>query len=248
MSPDISIISSIPSMFISKIKKTKIILDIRSVPVETVGFRGYLVIFWFNISVLIAKRFFSGMTIITPMMKREVSQKFSINPKKIGVWSSGVSTELFDPKIWDGQGAELRTSMGLSGKFVVLYHGLFSASRGIKETIEAIRILSQSNPDIAFFLLGSGPSALELKSIVKKENIQTNVIIHDSIEYENVPKYIAMCNASIIPLPDIPYWRFSKSTKTVRVLGNAKSSNSDGYTCSSFRNRGRKMWHLSFFN
>jgi glycosyltransferase involved in cell wall biosynthesis len=222
MSPDISIISSIPSIFISKLKKTKLILDIRSTPVDTRGFRGSLRIFWFNISVSIAKRFFSGITIITPMMKKEISEKFSLNPRRIGVWSSGVSIELFDPKVWDRQGAELRTNMGLSGKFVVLYHGWFSDSRGINETIEAIRILSQSNSNIVFLLLGSGPSALELKSIVKKENIQTNVIVHDSVEYENVPKYIALCNVGIVPLPDTPYWRFQSPLKLLEYLAMGK--------------------------
>jgi len=222
MSPDISIISSIPSIFISKFKKTKLILDIRSTPVELVGFRGSLIRFWFNISVLIAKRFFSGITTITPMMKKEVSEKFSLSPQRIGVWSSGVSINLFNPEIWDGQGAELRINMGLSGKFIVLYHGWFAASRGINETIEAIRILSQSNPDIVFFLLGSGPSALELKSVVKKENMQTNVIIHDSVEYEDVPKYIAMCNVGIVPLPDISYWRSQSPLKLLEYLAMGK--------------------------
>jgi glycosyltransferase involved in cell wall biosynthesis len=209
-------------MFISKLKKTKLILDIRSTPVDFTGFRGSLVTFWFNISVSIAKRFFSGITIITPMMKKEVSEKFSLNPKRIGVWSSGVSIELFDPKVWERQGAELRTNMGLSGKFVVLYHGGFSDSRGINETIEAIRILSQSNSNIVFFLLGSGPIALKLKSVVKKENIQTNVIVHDSVEYENVPKYIALCNVGIVPLPDIPYWRFQSPLKLLEYLAMGK--------------------------
>lgn len=222
MSPDISIISSIPVLFLSKFKKTKLILDIRSTPVDTRGLRGSLVKFCFNISVLIARRFFSGITIITPMMRKEVSGKFSLNSKRIGVWSSGVSIELFDPKGWDRQGAELRTKMGLSGKFVVLYHGWFSTSRGINETIEAIRMLSQSNSDIVFFLLGSGPSVLELKSIVKKENIQTNVIIHDNVEYENVPKYIALCNVGIVPLPDIPYWRFQSPLKLLEYLAMGK--------------------------
>ncbi len=222
MSPEISIISSIPSIFISKLKKTKLILDIRSTPVDIVGFRGSAKIFWFNVSVLIAKRFFSGITIITPMMKKEISEKFSVNPQKIGVWSSGVSTELFDPVAWNKQGNELKTKLGLSKKFVVLYHGWFSATRGITETVEAIRILSQRHPEVVFFLLGSGPSALGLKSLIKKENIKNNVIINDSVEYENVPKYIAMGNVSIIPLPDTPYWRSQSPLKLLEYLAMGK--------------------------
>lgn len=222
MSPEISIISSIPSLFVSKIRKTKLILDIRSTPVESVGFRGSAMAFWFDVSILVAKRFFSGITIITPMMKREISEKFSINPQKIGVWSSGVSTSLFNPDVWDKQGASLRTELCLSGKFVVLYHGWFAASRGITETVEAIRVLSQRSPDIMFFLLGTGPSASELKSLIKKKKVENSVIIHDSVEYAHVPKYIAMCDVSIVPLPDTIEWRFQSSLKLLEYLAMGK--------------------------
>ena len=86
----------------------KLILDIRSTPVETVGFRGLIKIFRFNVSVSVAKNMFDGMTIITPLMKKEVCDRFSINPDTVGIFGSAVRTELFDVKKYAKERKKLR--------------------------------------------------------------------------------------------------------------------------------------------
>jgi hypothetical protein len=49
--PDIHILSSLPGLFISKFKKAKFVLDIRTTPVDVVGFRGFQRRFWFSVSI-----------------------------------------------------------------------------------------------------------------------------------------------------------------------------------------------------
>ena len=68
--PEASIVSLIPSLLFSKVKKRRFVLDVRSIPVETVGFRGFQQKLWFSISILVAKKLFDGMTIITQPMRR----------------------------------------------------------------------------------------------------------------------------------------------------------------------------------
>jgi glycosyltransferase involved in cell wall biosynthesis len=217
-----AVIGSIPGLLVSKFRKTKFILDIRSVPVETCGFRGALRKFSFNVSVFIAKRLFAGITIITLMMKKEICERFVIQPSKVGVWTSGVAASLFDPTIWGIQGRELKIKLGLSNKFVVLYHGSLSAGRGIIETVEATKILAQRSSNVVLFLLGSGPIVSLLRSSIKREGIENNVIIHDFVEYEEVPKFISMCDVGIIPLADNPYWRFQLPLKLLEDLAMEK--------------------------
>jgi hypothetical protein len=62
VAPDVSIVSCIPALFFSKFKCTKFVLDVRSVPVELAGFRGFLQKFWFSTSILVARQLFDGMT------------------------------------------------------------------------------------------------------------------------------------------------------------------------------------------
>lgn len=220
--PEVSVLSSIPGLLVSKFKRVKFVLDVRSTPVETVGFRGFMQTFWFSTSVLIAKKLFDGTTIITSLMKKEVCNRFHINPNKVGIWTAGVSTTLFNPKNYISESTELRRKLGLSGKFVVFYHGVFTATRGLTETIKAIKILKHKHPDVAFFLLGTGPIVSMLKALIQEEGLQDNVIIHNPVNHAEVPKFIGMCDVGIVPLPYHPYWRFQCPLKLLEYLAMEK--------------------------
>jgi len=220
--PDFSIFGFASVIPFSKLKKTKLILDVRSTPVETTDFRGLLRALCFTMSVLIAKRFFDGMTIITPLMKEEVCKKFSIDPKFVGTWSSGVSTTLFNPDSYVSDGKELKRKLGLSKKFVVFYHGAFSANRGLTETIKAMSIVKRFRSDIVLFLLGTGPIADNLKNLIRMNNLQDNVVIHSPVDYVDVPKYIAMSDVGVVPLPNHPYWKHQCPLNLLEYLAMGK--------------------------
>jgi glycosyltransferase involved in cell wall biosynthesis len=221
MQPDVYVLSSVPSVLISKLLKVKFILDVRSIPVETAGLRGYLQKFWFFVSIIIAKKLFDGMTIITPLMKKEVCEDFNIDPSKVGVWTSGVSDSLFNPESLSLAGSKLKKQLGLSDKFVVFYHGVFSATRGLVETIEAIKLLKPKYPNIVFFLLGNGDNIDRLKALIQKEDLQENVLIHSPVEQSEVPKYIDFCDVAIVPLPYHRYWRLEYlSMKKVTIISD----------------------------
>jgi glycosyltransferase involved in cell wall biosynthesis len=220
--PDVTILSSLPGLFVSKFREVKFILDVRSTPVETMGFRGFQRNLWFTISALVAKKLFAGVTIITSLMKKEVCSKFDIDPSKVGVWTSGVSTKLFDPENCISDRKELKRKLGLTRKFVVFYHGAFSFARGLTETIEAIKIVRRKHPSIVFFLLGTGSNVNMLKALIRKENLQENVIIYNPVNQSEVPNFIAMCDVGIVPLPDNPYWRFQSPLKLLEYLAMEK--------------------------
>ena len=220
--PDVSILSLIPTLIFSKLKRVKFILDVRSIPVETFGFRGFMLNFWFTASVLVARKFFDGMTLITSSMKEEVCTRFHINPKNVGVWTSGVSTRLFDPSKYISEKSEFKRKLGLSAKFVVFYHGVFSATRGLTQTVEAMKILNHTRPNAALFLLGTGPMASKIRSLIREEGLQHNVVIHNAVDQSEVPKFISMCDVGIVPLPNHPHWRSQSPLKLLEYLAMEK--------------------------
>jgi glycosyltransferase involved in cell wall biosynthesis len=220
--PEIHILSAFPTLFISKFRKVRLVLDIRTTPVETVGFRGFLRRFWFSFSVLLAKKLFDGITIITPLMKKEVCNDFGLNPEKVGVWTSGVSDTLFNPDNPRFAKEKLRKSLGLAENFVVLYHGVFTATRGLTETIEGIKVLKRRYPHVVFYLLGTGPIVAKLKALIQEQGVQKNVIIHNPVEQSEVPKFINMCDVCIVPLPNHPYWRHQSPLKLLECLAMGK--------------------------
>lgn len=220
--PGVPVLSFIWARLLCRFRRLAFVLDIRSTPVETSGLQGFLNAFWFNVSVFVGKEFFNGMTIITTLMKKEICDKFHIDPRKVGIWTSGVSLTLFDPEKFEDEGMELRRRFGLTDRFVVFYHGNFGPKRGITECIESINILKGKN-DSVLFLLGTGPALSEMESMVQRFGIQDKVIIHRPVDYEDVPKYVAMCNVGIVPLPDIPDWRNQCPLKLLEYLSMKKT-------------------------
>jgi glycosyltransferase involved in cell wall biosynthesis len=198
-------------------------LDIRTPPVTR---SGYIENLLFKTVILITKKLFDGMTIITPMMRNEICSKFSINPKTVGVWTSGVSTAIFNSEKYDG--IALRKKHGLHDKFVIFYHGAIGQSlaqgqaRGILASIKSIEILKNKCPNLILFLLGDSRSCQWVKELVVDCGIKDNVILHDKVNYEDVPKYIALCDCALVPLPNLLIWRNQSPLKLLEYLAMEK--------------------------
>jgi glycosyltransferase involved in cell wall biosynthesis len=220
MEPHFTALSLTPIFFFPKSIKPKIILDIRSTPVGMDSHR-YFNELSFSLALRTAKRFFQGITIVTELMKEEVCKRFNINPKSVGVWTSGVSTELFKP---GRKGCnEFRENLGISGKFVVFYHGIFDEKRGLMETVQAMKCLETLHPDIVLFLMGQSGAEdrFSMEDFVKKSDSK-NVIIHERVSYLKVPAYIDMCDVGIVPLPNVKEWRYQCPLNLLEYLSMGK--------------------------
>jgi glycosyltransferase involved in cell wall biosynthesis len=218
--PGTNFLGFIPLLIVRKFTKTIFVLDIRSTPVEVFGLPGFLEKFCFNLSVLIAKKHFDGLTIITPLMRDEICEKYSVEPNLVGVWPSGVSLSTFSMSNTSRE--DLRKKLGLVGKFVIMYHGFIAGDRGLRETVDAIGRLKSNYPDIVLFFLGSGSYASELKTKVSEMALDNSVVVHDAVDYSDVSKFIAMSDVGIVPLPDIPQWRHQCPLKILEYLAMGK--------------------------
>ena len=200
---------------------TKMILDIRSTPVELVNLRRQLSALWFNVSIIIGKNMLDGMTTLTCRMKKELCDRFKIKEDYVGVWTSGVSTSLFDPNKYDGN--NMRKEFSLTDKFVVFHHGSLTMNRGILETIKALGLIREQFPDTVFFILGSGDAYPILVESALQFEVLDNVRFHSPVPYSKVPEFIAMSDVCIVPLPDLPQWRNQCPLKLLEYLAMEKT-------------------------
>jgi glycosyltransferase involved in cell wall biosynthesis len=219
MDPEISVVSSIPSCILSRLTKAKFILDVRGTPVEVISLRGRLLELMFNVSVVVAKRLFNGFAFVSYKMKEEVSSKFGLDQKTLALWTNGVSLNLFNPQKSLSKSEELKKNLNLTGKFIVFYHGAFTPSRGLTETLDAMQIINKKYPQIVFFFLGSGTN---LKELIQQKDLQGAVILHDPVPYEEVPKFIGLSDVGIVPLPNTPDWRFQNALNLLEYLAMEK--------------------------
>lgn len=219
---DPTFLSVLPTVLLPKSKRPKIIMDVRTTPVVT----GYIKTLLFKTAIRITKKLFDGMTIITPMMRNEICDEFHIDPKTVGVWTSGVSTAMFNPENYDR--VALRKKHGLHNKFVIFHHGAIGQSvaqgraRGIFASIKSIEILKNECPDLVLFLLGDSRSYHWIKELIEECGVQDKVILHDKVNYEDVPQYIALCDCALVPLPDLSLWRNQSPLKLLEYLAMEK--------------------------
>lgn len=218
--PHVAILGLTPTLLFLRSKRPKIVLDIRSTPVGIFGIGGYFKTLLFNIAIYTAKKFFQGITIITPLMKKEVCENYNINSRFVGVWTSGVSTTTFTPEIYPG--TEIRKKFGLMDKFVIFHHGVFGKERGITETVKAVETLKGRYPNLVLFLLGRSWRAFNPENVIRELGVQNMVIVHDSVSYVEVPKYIAMCDVGIVPLPSLSDWRHQCPLNLLEYLAMKK--------------------------
>jgi len=206
----------------------KVVLDIRSTPLKHPVLQSYpkrgasqarAHMFLFSLSLSLAKKKFDGITIVTELMKKEVCDRFDVNPELVGVWTGAVSTSIFNPRSFDEK--EIKRSLGLGGKFVIFYHGKVRA-QGLVETFKALGLLKTKYQSLVLFLLGEPAYPMFWNDLAQELNIQNNVIFHGNVRYADVPRYIAMSDLPIVPLSDSPNWRNQCPLKLLEYLAMEK--------------------------
>jgi glycosyltransferase involved in cell wall biosynthesis len=203
-----------------RLTNSKIVLDIRTTPLKIRNdFREHLHELLFRTSVIAAKRRFQGITILTRLMKMQLCSEFGLSSRFVGVWTSGVFDSVFDPDKYADR--ELRKRFGLEDKFVVFHHGALGKARvneGLVGTIKALAILKNRFNDLTLFVLGDGDGVSILERVTKENGLGESVKQHPRVDYAEVPRFIALSDIAIVPLPDSPNWRFQCPLKLLEYL------------------------------
>ena len=188
----------------------KLVLDIRSLPVESNYLKKKMNNLFFKKSLEIAANHFDGVTYITHEMKRYCENRYNLPKHKAAIWSSGVDTEMFKPS----------NLFNSSERFRFMYHGPVTSRRGVINVVKALDRLREYN--IEFFLLGSGKGLLEIKSLVYKLGLENKVSFHNRVPLKEVPKYINSVSAGILPFPQWSGWNTSSPIKLFEYLACGK--------------------------
>jgi glycosyltransferase involved in cell wall biosynthesis len=207
----------IPCIILSRIgfENVKFVLDIRTIPVEVHDLVDKIKERMFYAVVTLAKKYIRGITVITPSMRDKLFGEVSQHNQPIGIWTSGVSLEMFRPK----QTGKLLFS---GNSFVIMYHGILTQSRGLQETIKAMELIANQYPSIKFIIVGNGPAAKELHMLVRKIHLEDTVFFHKRVAHSCIPSFIAQCNIGILPFPDLMWWKVSSPLKLLEYLAMEK--------------------------
>jgi len=99
------------------------------------------------------------------------------------VISNGIDSSVFDNSGWK----EFKEKYGLRDK-VLLYFGRIAEEKNLSILVEGFRKAWQKDQEIQLLLIGDGPQRKELEGMIKKSEVQHNVIFTGSIAHDNLVK------------------------------------------------------------
>lgn len=133
---------------------------------------------------------------------RETLVDKGVDGARIKVVTNGVDLERYRPRSKD---TELVRELGLEGKFVLGYIGTHGLAHSLETLLDAAARFQDHDKDesCVFLFLGDGAKKRSLVEEAKKRRLQ-NVVFVESVPKDEVVKYWALLDASIIHLKKSP--------------------------------------------
>ncbi len=116
--------------------------------------------------------------------------------KQFMVWRGRIKT------VYNGISVKKFTPYPARGKNI-LAAARFIRQKGIQNIIRAMPLIMKKHPDAKLVLVGDGAYRSELENLVKKLQIEKNVVFEGYIKYENLPKYFKHCAVFVNPTEQI---------------------------------------------
>ena len=153
------------------------------------------------------------VVVVTPAFKEFLVRKWTIPSTKLSIVENGVETSLFAPL---SDQSDLKRKLGLDGKFVVCYVGTMGMAHGLDSLLEAAESL-QSNPKIAFLLVGEGADKERIKTIAIQKGLK-NISFIDQQPRDKVPTFIAASDACLVLLKKTELFKTVIPTKMLEFM------------------------------
>ena len=146
---------------------------------------------------LILKLKFDVFVCVSSSTKKNL-EKYKI--KNSVVIYNGVDYDFFDQKKYDNR---VRKKLSLAG-FVYLFYGRPGISKGLENLIKAVPLISKKIPNSKLLAIISKDKAYQKRynhilNLVKKLNIQKNIIIHDPVKFKELPYFIMAADCVVVP-------------------------------------------------
>jgi phosphatidylinositol alpha-1,6-mannosyltransferase len=137
------------------------------------------------------------LTYLGDFTRTEISRSLSASAVSAMVKiAPGIDTDHFTPQ---SSGAELRKSLGLANKKVIVCVGRLVHRKGQDSLISALPKILQHHSDAHVLLIGTGPYQKHLEDLAKKFSVQDSITFIGRIQYADLPRYISVGDIFAMP-------------------------------------------------
>ena len=153
-------------------------------------------VFPFNLLMRLIGNSVDHLTYLGEYTKGEISKGISAKARAAMVQiAPGIDTEKFKPV----DASELRNSLGLIEKEVIVSVGRLVPRKGQDKLIEALPKILKARPSAHLLFVGAGSFQSELEKLIKKLDLQSHITFVGRVQYEELAKYI--CIGDIFAMP-----------------------------------------------
>lgn len=216
--------SGIAAWYMSKRLKCKYVIEVRdlwpAIFVELGVLKNKILIKMFEIFELFLYKKSAKVIALTNSFAEDIASR-KIPESKIDVIPNGVDLNIFSPS--DNKPVELIKSLGLDGKFIVLYLGTHGISQNLMSIMDVANILKNKDcNDIVLLFVGEGADKQKLIDDAEKRKLD-NVMFIPAQAKEKVVDFYHMADVCLVPLKDIPLFKTFIPSKMFEIMGAGKT-------------------------
>lgn len=120
-----------------------------------------------------------------------------ISPERLFTVPNAVDPGLFTPDV--PRDEQLAGQLGLMGKRVIGFVGSFYPYEGLDILLQAMQQLKTQMPELRLLLVGGGPEAERLRSLVSTLGLTDNVVMPGRVSHADVERYYALIDILVFP-------------------------------------------------
>lgn len=153
-----------------------------------------------------------------------------LSPERLIVVMNSADEKVFEA----AQNTPSRNPTGNTTPIVLMYHGTLTHIYGLDIALEALAQVQVLRPDLAleFHILGTGPALDNLRTLAQRLGLDEKIKFIGSVPLDQVPQYLAQCDAGLLPTRRDVFLELSFSNKLVEYIVMGKpviAANLQGY-------------------
>jgi colanic acid biosynthesis glycosyl transferase WcaI len=157
------------------------------------------------------------IVVVTSAFEDYLVEHWRVPREKISVIENGVETALFAPE----PASAMRSELGVEGKFVVSYIGTMGMAHGLQTIVAAATQLQDTNPEIAFLILGEGADKDRIVALARERGLN-NLRFVDQQPRENIPAYICASDVCLVLLKKTDLFKTVLPSKMLEFMSCAR--------------------------